>query len=455
MFYQGVKKTSVFIILVCIIWANKIFSASNGDIGELIIRPETKAIKQFAQKEKRKFILNFSGDLALESFYDSRQILGKYQDEFVITPLPFFKDERCLDINDKDQFNMLGIRAYTRLHVLGPEVWGALTSAKLEAKFTGVNNESVRLLRLNKAYVQFDWERTKLLLGHDYHPIGRYTFMTGDKFYPFTLSSAWGAGFDPFRYVAQARLAHKYKNSEILLALTKFYNSENARRVTRPDIFLQVSTVIKDRNVFAIGLSNNVEVPRLETLQGFKTTQQISSIVAFISSLIRVDPFKIESRFIYAENGELFDLIGGFAVSCYNPDNDERTYVPLRAVNFWTDITYEGLLRAEPGLYIGVTKNIGASRSIIKSAVMSDEEKVNLIEGDLSKINNMFVISPRIRMRWGPMMVGAEIEFLRVAFARRSDFEDGWEEDFANNGEVIHTRPVSNTRFLVSTRYYF
>jgi hypothetical protein len=310
-------------------------------------------------------------------------------------------------------------------------------------------------LRLNKAYAQFDWSDWMILLGHHYHPIARYTFPTGDTFYPHTLSSAWGIGFDPFRYVSQGRFLRKYKNYELLLAFTKFYNSQEARWATRPDIFLQISGMFKEKHILAVGLSNNVEIPRIETDLNFKTAQQVQSVIPFISAIVRVDPFRIYSRFIYASRGDVFELISGYAVNCYNSKTDERNYVPLRAINFWADIVYEGLDRAEPGLFIGVSKNIGASQNIIKSAVNSEGETVNLLEGEFAVINNMFILSPRLRMRWGPMVVGAEIEYLRAAFARRSQFKEGWENDFDCRGRVTNTCPVSNTRFLVATRYYF
>jgi len=407
-------------------------------------------------KENHRFDIKFSGLFSLESFYDSRQIAGSFQDDYMRFPLPVREDPRGLDINDKDQFNMIGVMVYATTDIKGPEIFGAETSAKIEARFSGVNDATIRLFRLNKGYAQFAWPRTVLMLGHMYHPIARDVLLTGDSFYPGVVSRYRGRKYDPFEYVAQARLRHRYREFEIMVALTKHYKNIMARRAVFPDLFLQFTADIKD-HVLGFGFDYHVEVPRLETELGFKNTQQIGSLHAYGLALFKLYPFKIKTRVIYSENGQIFDLIGAYAVECLNPVTDERSYVNLRAVNFWFDFTYEGAKRVEPGLFVGVTKNIGAPRNIVKKYDVDHETEISLLEvdGALTNLNNMFIIAPRLRLRWGPFMLGGEIEYVRAAFAKRNFDEDGWENDFDSRARVVNTRPVSNTRFLVATRYFF
>ena len=74
----------------------------------------------------------------------------------------------------------------------------------------------------------------------------------------------------------------------------------------------------------------------------------------------------------------------------------------------------------------------------------------------------MFILSPRIRVFFGPLVVGAEVNYFRVAYSKRrvqerlaQDSENAWECDFDSRGRVINTVPVSNIRLLVVTNYYF
>jgi len=467
------ERLFLFFIVVLVFFSSSSLGAA--ELGEILQRTKGKTFKKTIKKGKKyDFSLSYSGNLSLENFYDSRQVRGSFQDQFVRYPFPVVLDNRNLDINDKDQFGMLGIKVYGILDILGPEIWGAKTSAKVEGKFTGVSDETIRLLRLNKAFAQFDWENTTLLLGHNHHPICRYIFPSGDIFYPFTLSSSWGRGYDPFQYVAQARLAHRIRNFEFLFAATKHYREQTSRWATRPDLFVQVS-VESNGHIFSIGLDNHVEIPRLRTFQDtptffeipvvtkeYKTTEQISSIHAFFSALLKFERFQVQTRVLYSENGKIFDLIGAYAVKCYNTDTDESILTNLRAVNFWIDFVYKGSRKFEPGLFVGLTKNIGAHCNIIKSATLTGDNvpvdfERNLLDldGALTNVDNMFVIAPRLRVRFGPMMIGGEIEYVRTAFARTLPNEPGWQDDFDCRGRVIRTCPVSNTRFLLATRYFF
>jgi hypothetical protein len=62
--------------------------------------------------------------------------------------------------------------AQTRLgfRVKGPDAWGAKTSAYIESDFRGIANtlDEYGLMQLRQAWMQFDWPKTSLRMGHDW-----------------------------------------------------------------------------------------------------------------------------------------------------------------------------------------------------------------------------------------------------------------------------------------------
>jgi len=426
--------------------------------------------------ERKNYNIKFSGHIHMQSFYDSRQIKGQYNDLYVLFPLPYEQDDCCGDIDAASQFSMMAIDTYFIADVFGPKIWEAKVNAKIEGRFVGLGDFSSALLSLHRGFFTFLWPNTMLLLGYSYHPIDRDRPLGGERLFPNTVSSGNGILFDPFQYVSQVRLRHKAgDNLEFVFALTKNFESRMARWSVIPDLFFQVSTRVKDQ-VFGFGINYHLETPRLvtEVENNDKTNEQIASICPNLFALLRFKKFRAKARFLYVENGHALNLIGSYAVDYFNPNTKERHYINLRALNAWLDMAYAGK-RTEPGMFIGFSKNIGASGDIIKSfqyLVNFCRPLFDLFLGQqfeqsaglppIVDADYMFILSPRIRLFFGPLVVGAEINYFRAAYSARrvrqrvrEACEDAWECDFDSRGRVINAVPVSNMRLLVVTNYYF
>jgi len=424
---------------------------------------------------KRRFEFHIIGGLSTESFYDSRQVFGSRHDELMFVPLQQKFDNRGLDINDKDQFNMLGFRTCIGLHVKGPQLWGAKTSAIIEGEFNGlasgdVNDPNVsrlerarldttRLFRLERAHFNFAWRNTNLLVGHYYHPL------VLDEMFPETISRAHGRGYDPFDWHPQIKLRHRMDNFEGVLAVSKRFYDEAARLATTPDLFAQLNFHINDQHILGAGINYHVQVPRIATDLGYKTTEHISSIYPFVFALIRARQFDIKARFTYLENGSIYDIIGSYAVTQRNEATDEWKLTNIRTLSFWTEFIYKKFSKVEPALFVGISKNIGAPENIVKgytATITEDCEDreiclplLDRVSSIFPNIDYMFILSPRIRVRFGNFTLGAEIEFVRAAFAKTRFDQDGWERDYDNRYRVVNSTPVSTFRFLLATFYHF
>jgi len=422
---------------------------------------------------KRRFEFHIIGGLSTESFYDSRQVFGFWHDQVPLIPLRPKLDPRGCDINDKDQLNMLGFRTCIGLHVKGPQLWGAKTSVVVEGEFNGlpsgdINDPSIsrfervrldttRLFRLERAHFNFVWRNTNLLAGHYYHPL------VLDEVFPETISRSHGRGYDPFDYHPQIKLRHRIDNFEGVLAVSKRFYDEGARLAATPDLFGQLNFHINDKHILGAGINYHVQVPRLATDAGYKTTEHISSIYPFVFALIKARQFDIKARFTYLENGSQYNIMGSYGVTQRNEATDEWRLTNIRTLSFWTEFIYKKFSKVEPALFVGISKNIGSSENIIKGYSTTITE--DCVERDicvplldrsiLFYPDYMFILAPRIRARFGNFTLGAEIEFVRAAFAKTRFDEDGWENDYDNRFRIVNTVSVSNFRFLLATFYHF
>jgi len=410
------------------------------------------------------FTLDLSGYFSLEGFVDTRQVMGFVQDEYAWYPEPVLCDRKCADINDEAQMNMLGVRVYITSLLKGPDIWGAKSSGFIKCDFVGVNDPTVRLYRIRHAFMMLEWERTWLKMGHSYHPLVLNEVYPAQPLvvYPNTITRASGAGYDPFVYNPVIKLNHRRKNWELTCALAKSFRSAHARWAAFPDVFFKAKRHI-GRHFFGAGINYNVEVPRLETNKGYKTKQQIGSIIPFFFALFDIHPLVWDFRLTYFQNASPYAVLGAYAVRWRNPATDERIYTNMRTLTFWSELSYRGSKVVQPGCLFGISKNLGASCRIQKYYVEKNivngretEAIVPLLNVDraITNADYMMIFSPRIRLRFENFTIGIETEYTRAAFARSYD-RPGWQHDFDCRGRVVRSTPVSNFRFYGATFYTF
>ena len=109
---------------------------------------------------------------------------------------------------------------------------------------------------------------------------------------------------------------------------------------------------------------------RLVTDKNFRVTESLISCIAFAFTSFNWENLGLRLKLIYAQNGDPYGLISGYAVENIDPYTDKRTYANIQCINAWLDTAYKG--DVEPGLFMAVSKNIGASKKIIPSLIYAD-----------------------------------------------------------------------------------
>jgi hypothetical protein len=406
------------------------------------ISPSIRAFPYVASlaKEKNKipFTYDLSGYIKNEAFFDSYQVYGARQDQYLIIPLPPRPDRRCNNINNHGRFNMLEIESRVRGEIAGPYIFGAQTYAVGEIDAWGSSNNDLQmgLLRVRHAFIYFEWEDKSLLMGQYWHPL------LLPECYADTISFNGGTPFDTFAREPQIRLTKQFDNMTFIVAAGALptspfsgpigSNSIYARNGIMPNFNMQLFGAVRS-HLFGLGVDASRIVPRLVTDKNFCVTESLFSVIAFAFSSFNWDNLGLRLKLIYAQNGDPFGLISGYAVSKIDPYTDERKYSNIQCVNAWLDTAYRG--NVEPGIFMGVSKNVGATSRI----------KPDLVYADFGKnIDFAYRIQPRVRWFIKPLIFGAEMELTGARYGTTTE-----------TGHVVNGEFVNNLRVLLSAFYIF
>lgn len=236
---------------------------------------------QLVQLEAQSpFSLDFHGFVNPHYYADSRSVVGSRDYMMLFFPDSICRDAQGNDINDGWQANMLAITARLGLHIKGPDMLGAKTSAYIEGDFTGSTNATINDLRLRHAYITLDWSNHKLVAGQYWYAMVIHEIM------PMTNPLNMGSPFHCYARQPQVRYEYHLNGLEAMAvaqwqldnmsqgilngqAVTKPSEPMFARRSLLPELTAQLR--YRSDNLF-VGVATN-----LKTIQPEVTTQIISS----------------------------------------------------------------------------------------------------------------------------------------------------------------------------------
>lgn len=405
-------------------------------LDQLFIRP----LRHIKPKE-HPLEYSFSGFIHHNAFWDSRQLFSAGQGDYLLYPLPYKPDIGGYDINAKGMFNMLNTETRLRAEARGPRIWDAHSFGVFEGDCWGIVGTQVAnivgLMRLRHAFMFFAWENLSLLIGQYWHP-----FFLPECFAD-TISFNGGSPMEPFEREPQVRLVGQYRGTQITWAAASYAVDDFAgalgtlnlygRNAIMPDLNIDLQRTYRTH---LFGITGNMHriVPRLESEDHIKVHESLMSYGVQAYAKCIWDNFVLRAKAIYMQNGGHLVMLGGYAVSCIDPNTDQRGYANLSSVNFWIDAALKKG-NFEPGCFLGYGKNVGATKPI-------DTNKI-FVEG-YSNIDYVFRVSPRLRYFADPLVVGAEFEYTRAAFGTLNC-----------HGRVYDACPVGNIRFMSALFYCF
>lgn len=402
---------------------------------------------------KFPFRYALTGYVKHEAFYDSQQVVASVQGHLLRFPFEPSLDRCGRNINRKGQFNMLTIETRVRFELAGPRLFNAKSYAAVEVDMWSECTLQIGLVRERNAFMYFDWDDRNLLIGLYWHPL----FVT--ECYPQTVSFNTGSPMEPYTREPQVRYTKRFDNVSFMFAalargaspvdgpLTAGITDETVTQYTRwgvmPNLDFQTQITIGD-HLIGLGVDVTRYVPRLATDYNYRITESFLSVVGIGYAVLSWPSFAVRMKAIYGQNGDGYTLISGYAVSSIDPYTDERTYANLQSVGGWIDMNYR--YKVEPGLFLGFTKNIGATRSIITNYTnpQTGLPVRTVYSNGFQDLGYVFRISPRVKWINRPFVFGAELELTTA----------GWGK-ITTSGKVNEVKNVNNVRAIFATYYMF
>jgi hypothetical protein len=409
------------------------------------------------QKERHiiplQYVCNFvaplkpkiAGYIKHESFFDSRQVDAFADGEYLLWPLDKKPDACGNDINAQSQFDMIPIETQLRVELCGPKIGTAQSTMVIEGDFFGPTDPLslltiVNIVQMRLGFFTLDWEHTSLLVGQYWHPL------IVPSCYPGTISNNSGSPFEPYEKCPQLRVTHHSRHVSYIAAALMQLDSPSfgpiglsttyERNAIVPNIHIQAYAHAAD-HLFGLALDYKLLRPQLATDTNFKERAVIGSVATAVYMGLKFGQWTINSKALYGQNMTDFTMLGGYAVHTIEPITHKHTYTNLGILSWWADLfcTKE---RYEPGLFMGITKNVGALATI-------HPELPDTIFALGPNIDRVMRISPRMRYFFtDAFTIGLEAEYTSAAYGT-----------IERNGTVACTHTVGNMRLLLALYYNF
>lgn len=388
----------------------------------------------------------FSGFVAAQLFYDTRQVVSGREDMMLFYPKPHDLDANGDDINAAPSLNMLSISTRLAAAFTAPDVFNAKTSAYVEGDFTGSTNEGINMFRLRHAYIDLKWSKSELLMGQFWHPMVIHEIMPGTR--PLNM----GAPFHPYARYVQARYSQHLGNVELLgVAAFQLDNksfgpdgssTKYLKNSTLPELNLQVR--YKNERLF-LGAGYNLLLitPRLSVTDSlgarYKTSTDVVSHSFTVFGKYEFPDFSLRMQAVRADNLGEISMLGGYIENPLDEVSKTYSYENFGCTTAWLDFG-KSTGKWRPGIFLGYGVNNDFGEKLPAGAN---------VYGRGFEIENLWRVQPRISYypadKFGLFF---EVEYTSVKYGEKQEDPDG----------TFHYESgynVGNARFILSAIYNF
>lgn len=423
-----VKRLFAFVLL-CVLWTPFCMSSAADSVSG-----------------KSPWSFRFSGFVASQLFYDTRQVVSGREGMMLFYPKPQDLDVNGEDINAVPSLNMLSISTRLAGAFTAPDVLGAKTSAYIEGDFTGSTNEGINMLRLRHAYIDLKWQHSEFLTGQFWHPMVIHEIMPGTR--PLNM----GAPFHPYARYVQARYSQYFGPVELLgVAAFQLDNksfgpggssTEYLKHSTVPELNLQVRYQ-NGRLFFGAAYNLLVMRPRLLVTDAlgarYKTSANVVSHAFTVFGKYEFPDYSLRLQAVRADNlGEL-SLLGGYIENPFDEGTKTYTYENFGCTTAWLDFG-KSTGKWRPGIFLGYGINNDFGEKLPAAAS---------VYGRGFEIENLWRVQPRISYypaeKFGLFF---EVEYTGVNYGEKQTETDG--TFYYRSGST-----VGNARFILSAIYTF
>ena len=407
------------------------------------------ALSGMAQvKIGKDFSLKIYGHVRTDIFYNSRANTESVDGLFYSYPKDEVLDPNGNDINGSSSSNMYAVYSRMGFDFAGPMIANAKTSAKIEFDFRGNGNDNLSALRLRHAYFNFDWGKSKVLVGQTSHPF------FGDVS-PQILNLNTGSPFQPFGRAPQIR--YRYNSGALQLQAAALWQSQfkshgpsadngtgdgNARNQyphknsNVPEIALGIDYK-KDGLIAGVGIDLLSITPRTVAIgeddKKYKVDERLTTVSYEAHVKYTGKDLMVAAKTTLGSNFTHTSMLGGYAVKSVDDKTGEKKYTPFRNSSTWLNIVYGK--KWKPGIFLGYIKNLGTESDMILG------ENVYGTGTNIDKLmNGTFELTYTVP-HW---KIGVEYTYTAAWYGKNKQ-----------DGKVADTHRVGNNRLVLSATYSF
>jgi len=388
-----------------------------------------------AEEPTEKF--KFYGFIRNDFYFNSRQNVESVDGVFHLFPKPISLNSENEDIYDTPQAELLSVSTRLGVDINGSLLFGAKSSAKIEADFSGFSS-NYYVVRIRQAYVRLNWEETELLVGQTWHPLFGSVM-------PTVPSLNTGAPFQPFNRSPQIRIKQNLNSSLSLTAAAIYqmqYTSQGPlgssnlylKKALLPDIYLGAENKTSH---WTSGIGVDVKTIKPDT-------KNITSASAVIYTQYANTNFQLKAKALWGENMSDHLMLSGYGVSKLNSDSTSaEEYTNFNIVSTWINAVYG--TKIQGGLFVGLSQNLGTNKELTAG---SDGQFTVYGSGFYTEsqllLDRLYRIAPHISYNLPNLKIGLEYDFTSAKYGT-----------LKNNGRIAEPYTLNNHRVVTSMCYFF
>ncbi|MCK3684106.1 hypothetical protein [Maribellus sp. YY47] len=393
------------------------------------------------------------GFVRSEYYYDSYKGVNAAQDNFYLVPLYKGQDGNGEDLNRQGITGFTAMATRFGMNITGPEILGAKSSANFETDFAGIVSCYPEVLRLRKAYVKLDWEKTSLLVGQTWHPL----WNGSGAFFPQVGGLNTGSPYNPFNRSPQVDFDYRMSKT-LTLSLTALYEQQYAskgfydtpntnstnlakRNAGIPELVAGLYYNSGGVSVGVAGAFNVIQpIDVTEGTEGkFKTEELNTSFVGMTYLGYKSDKLFVLAKGMLGQNMVNMLMLGGYGVKDYDAATGAMTYTNYSNYSSLLNIVYGN--EYQVGFLAGLSGNLGTAEELYNF----DGAAKTL--GLMPNIKQACRVAPYFAYNYKNLRFVAEYELDSADYGTGNfDFKDGLYEDTTN---------ATNHRILLMLMYNF
>ena len=401
----------------------------------------------------KKSSIELYGFIRSEYYYDSYKGLNAAQDNFYLFPLYKGEDAEGNDLNQQGIHGFTAMATRFGFNITGPEILGAKSSANFETDFAGIVSEYPEVLRLRKAYVKLDWEKSSLLIGQTWHPL----WNGSGAFYPQVGGLNTGSPYNPFNRSPQIDFDYKL-GTKTTLSLTALYEQQyttpgfydvpntNCKNLAKRNAGIPelVAGLYYNDNGISLGIAGQFNaIKPIDVTEGtdgkFQSDELNTSYAVMSYAGYKKDKWFFLVKELVGQNLSNMLMIGGYGVKSYDDRTGGMTYTNYTTSTTLVNVVYG--TQKQLGLFAGLSTNFGT-----KDALYNFDGAAKT-KGLMPTMKQAWRIAPYYAYNYKNLRFVAEYEIDSADYGTGTfDFSDGLYDDTVN---------AINHRILLMLTYNF